>query len=101
MTDAQLETLSPGHYRLSGELSFASVPALLGQAQTLFGDAGDIRVSLAGVSRADSAGVALLIEWRRESDHRGRSIAFTDIPPQMLALAQVCGVDELLALDGQ
>ncbi len=98
MTEVQLESLSPGHFRLVGELSFFSVAALLDHTCELFADAGDVQVSLSSVSRADSAGVALLVDWLRESTRRERTIAFTDISPQMQALAQVCGVDELLAL---
>lgn len=100
MTAVRLEAVSPGHFRLVGELNFSSVPDLLGHSRELFAGAGEVRVSLEAVARVDSAGVALLVDWLRESTRRGRSIAFSEIPPQMLALAQVCGVDELLALDG-
>lgn len=101
MSEARLEVLGGGRFRLHGELDFDSVPALLATTQTLFADGATPRVSLATVSHIDSAGLALLVEWRRAALQHTADIAFDDIPPQMLALAQVCGVDELLALDGQ
>ena len=99
MTEARLEASSPGHYRLAGELNFDSVPALAGRSGELFREPGEVRVSLADVTRADSAGLALLVDWLREARRRGRRIAFTHVPAQLLALARVSGVDELLPLD--
>ena len=99
VTEARLEASSPGHYRLAGELNFNSVPALAGRSGELFHEPGEVRVSLADVTRADSAGLALLVDWLREARRRGRRIAFTHVPAQLLALARVSGVDELLPLD--
>ncbi len=101
MTEARLEVVSPGHYRLTGELDFDSVPALAARSGELFRAPGDVRVSLAGVARADSAGLALLVDWLREARRRGRHIGFSQVPEQLLALARVSGVDELLPLDPQ
>lgn len=50
--------------RVEGDLSFDTVNFLLKQSQTLFTGAG-LRVDLSSVVHADSAGLALLCEWRR------------------------------------
>lgn len=99
MTEARLEAVSPGHYRLIGELDFDSVPALARRGGELFREPGDVQVSLAGVARVDSAGLALLVDWLREASRRGCRIGFSQVPEQLLALARVSGVDELLPLD--
>ncbi len=101
MTEARLEAVSPGHYRLMGELNFDSVPVLAERGGELFRDSGEVWVSLEGVARADSAGLALLVDWLREARRRERRISFTGVPSQLLALARVSGVDELLLLDDQ
>jgi len=98
MTEVRLEAVSPGCYRLIGELDFDSVPALAGRGRELFSADGDVQVSLDAVERVDSAGLVLLVDWLREARRRGRGISFTCVPPQLLALARVSGVDELLAL---
>ncbi|OQW90994.1 MAG: hypothetical protein BWK79_18105 [Beggiatoa sp. IS2] len=84
-------TLEDTHtWRLSGELSFDTVSALLTDMtrqpitpQTL---------DLQAVTRTDSAGLALLIELRK----RFNTLVFKNIPPQMLTLAKVSGVENLL-----
>jgi len=101
MSEASLERAAAGRFRLRGELDFASVPALARRGRELFVDGGEVRVSLDGVERADSAGLALLVEWLREARRRQRQIRFTGVPAQMLSLARVSGVDELLALEGR
>jgi len=101
MSEARLEAVAPGRFRLVGELDFDSVPALAVRGGELFAAEGEVQVSLDGVDRADSAGLALLVDWLREARCRQRQIRFTAVPAQMQALAQVSGVDELLALEGR
>jgi phospholipid transport system transporter-binding protein len=58
-----LERRDDGSYAVRGELTFATVPGFLtGNGRLLAGGAA-VTVDLAGVDRADSAGVALLVEW--------------------------------------
>ena len=59
---------------------------------------GDIEVDLNGVTRADSAGLALLVELMRESGRNGRRISFCHVPAQLLSIARVCGLEEILSL---
>lgn len=98
MNAAQLEQADDGRLLVSGELSMGTVPELLKQGDLCSGSDGEIRVDLQGVKHADSAGVALLIEWQRVAHRQQRSVRFQNIPPQMLAIARLCGVDELLLL---
>ncbi|HEB92574.1 MAG TPA: STAS domain-containing protein [Gammaproteobacteria bacterium] len=98
MTEARLDAVSPGRYQLIGELDFDSVSVLADRGRALFSDDGDVQVSLAAVERGNSAGLVLLVDWLREARRRGRNISFTCVPSQLLALARVSGVDELLSL---
>jgi Predicted NTP binding protein (contains STAS domain) len=94
---AELNKSADGELRVSGELSMATVPALLAQ-NDLRDIRSDITVDLQGIERADSAGVALLIEWQRVARRQQHTIHFKNMPSQMLAIARLSGVDELLAL---
>ena len=99
MSAPRLDEQSEGRYALSGELSFASVPELWRQVTgTLAVEAGELTVDLSQVSRSDSAGLALLVEWMRAAEAGGKTIAFHNIPAQMLTMARVSGLDELLPL---
>jgi len=94
---AQLEVTEDGRWLLSGDLSMSTVPALL--TQNRFPAISDtLNVDLQGVERTDSAGLALLVEWQREANQQQRNIRFQNIPSQMLAIARLSGVDELLSL---
>lgn len=81
---------------LDGDLTFARVPALVAQADGLLANP---RVSLAGVVRADSAGLAFLLELTRRARARGVELAFTDAPAQLLELAHFFGLEPVLRLE--
>jgi phospholipid transport system transporter-binding protein len=97
MNSPQLERVGEDRLLVSGELSMSTVPALLAQSHWQESDR-ELHVDLQNVERADSAGVALLVEWRRQASRQQRTISFHNIPSQLLAIARLCGVDELLAL---
>jgi len=99
VSGGQLQRNAPGEFQLSGELTFATVPALSRAGEQLF-EAGDaVSVDLAGVGRSDSAGLALLVSWIRLARRHHKQLSFHSIPEQLQGLARVSGVDELLALD--
>lgn len=99
MNEPQIEVRGPGDVGVSGELTFATVMKLHGKAMPLFQQQGeDLTVDLSAVSRADSAGLALLIEWMRWANQRGVTIAFRAIPDQLRAIATASDLDELLPL---
>ena len=93
-----IELIEGDSYRVSGELSFKTVPKFAASNKDLFINGNNLDVDLSGVARADSAGVALLIEWQRNAQKQNKSICFINIPSQMLAIAHLSGVDDLLSL---
>lgn len=98
MTAATLEKDGAGRFQLLGALSFDSVPALCARASQLFTELDSVQVDLQGVTRSDSAGVALLVEWMRVAREQERAIRFVNIPHQMLAIARVSSLDDILPL---
>lgn len=98
MTAAGIRRGPDGRLVLDGELSFVTVARLFVDARQLLGEAEDIRIDLQGISRSDSAGLALLVEWMRSARRLGKPIQFLNIPQQMLAIARVSGLDEILPL---
>ncbi len=85
--------------RVSGALTFATVTALLRESRGLFGTGeGPLKVDLSGVSHADSAGLALLMEWLRLARGAGRELEYHAVTEQMLAIASAGGLLEILPL---
>jgi phospholipid transport system transporter-binding protein len=68
---------------LSGALTVATIPQLLGQADAL---AGSGTLDLSAVTNADSAGVALLLELTRRARRQGRELAFAGAGAQVKRL---------------
>jgi len=95
--ESHFEAVGEGRFRLVGELTFATVMALWreGTAQLTGGD-GPLTVDLGQVERADSAGLALLIEWTREAERAKRPIQFHNVPRQMREIARVSSLDGIL-----
>jgi phospholipid transport system transporter-binding protein len=82
------------------DLTFTTVTAVLAQSQSLLHE-GSTRVviDLADVTRADSAGLALLMQWLRIGQKLGKDIRFRHLPEQLLAIARASDLDRLIPLE--
>ena len=84
-------------YQLTGELDFVTVPGLLSESESIFtASTTPISIDLSGVTRANSAGMALLIEWKALAKQAGVEVNFQRIPAEIEHLSAVCKVEELL-----
>lgn len=101
MSKGRLSRADGSGLRLEGELGFATARALWRDAADYLPAAGTVSIDLAGVTRADSAGVALLIHWTRIQRDHGGGVEFVNIPVQMRSIARVSGVDGILPLSDQ
>jgi len=55
-----------------------------------------LTIDFAGITEVDSSAVALLLEWRREAARRHKGLQFVNLPPNLLSLAELYGVTELI-----
>jgi phospholipid transport system transporter-binding protein len=94
------ESTGPGRFRVRGALNFASAGQIERAARPLLGAAPEAVVDLAGVGNADSAALALLLEWVDQARQSGRRIRFTGVPAAVLEIAKVSNVVDLLPLAG-
>lgn len=92
----KLEALGGGRFRISGAMTFSNVTAILEASKELFGETPLIKLDLSGIAQGDSAGLALLLEWINWSTAYGREIRYFGIPAQILAIARISEVEELL-----
>lgn len=93
-----IQARGAGEVAVSGALEFATVTALLAPLESLLPDSGVLRVDLAGVMHADSAGLALLVHWQRLARQRGLELEFLDVPAQLMDMACLSGLDTILPL---
>ena len=88
------EVLAP-----TGALSFQTIPEVLAQSEQYAArtDLPDrLTIDFTGITGVDSSAVALLLEWRRQAAQRGKRLEFINLPPNLLALAELYGVADLI-----
>jgi phospholipid transport system transporter-binding protein len=98
MPAISLKKLDNGNFVLEGDLSFATVPSLWREGMQQFANAPELTMDLSGIRRSDSAGLTLLIEWLRFANNANKQITYLNMPQQMLAIARVSGLDNILPL---
>jgi phospholipid transport system transporter-binding protein len=96
MNDEAGITVDGNRWVLSGELDFETVPSLLAHQGVHMSRGSSIQVDFAKVTRVDSAGLALMIEWLRESERKKIAIRFDNVPEQLLSIARICGLEDIL-----
>jgi phospholipid transport system transporter-binding protein len=91
-----------GQIVIEGELNMQTVPEASKQLAELMAqpDGGTLVFDLAGVSRSDSAGVALLVEAMQIAKTQSRELSFNHLPQQMQAIARVSGLFDILPISG-
>jgi phospholipid transport system transporter-binding protein len=98
-TDATVTVSAPGQITVSSALTFETALGVYEAGVACFIQDGSpaLAVDCAGVPNADSAGLAVLIEWRRWSRQHGRHLTFVNLPAQINAIAHLSEVSEVLA----
>lgn len=99
MSEASFECVNDASYRLIGRVTFATVPAIWHESKAMFVSPADsLSVDLGEVVHADSAGLALLIEWLRGAQQAKKSIHFKHIPEQLRSIAELSQLERILPL---
>ena len=96
MSDFELKRIDDRRFELHGAMSFATADRILRQSQKLFGGYDDLQVDCSGVNDADSAGLALLLEWKSQAQRQNGTIHFSGLPQSIVAIARTTEVDHLL-----
>jgi len=89
-----------GLYIIEGELNMQTVPAASKQLLELIASVPEKKftLDLKGVSRSDSAGVALLVEVMQIAKIAELSLSFSHLPQQMQDIAGVSGLLDILPI---
>ncbi len=93
---AHFEAAGEGAARLQGEITFRTVGALLSVGGDAIVAGRADAIDLAGVTGADSAGLALLIEWLSLARQAGRTLRYRNVPSQIGQLARLSDVQDLV-----
>ena len=91
-----------GRIAVTGELTFASArdARQLGVLVLDSSRADRLVIDCGGVTRADSAGLAVLLDWLAWGRRKSRPVSLENLPPSLVAIAKISEVDELLTAAG-
>ncbi|HEV2271641.1 MAG TPA: STAS domain-containing protein [Steroidobacteraceae bacterium] len=94
----EIAATSPGRFAARGALSFSNAKRARSEGlQALRGaSARDLEIDCGGISHSDSAGLAVLLDWMSIMKSEGRPLCFANLPPGLLAVARISGVEEML-----
>jgi phospholipid transport system transporter-binding protein len=95
MSDARLDVQDGERVEVQGALDFHSVPALWAQLKPRL-DGRDWVLDLGGVERANSAGLALLLEAHDQTRRHGGRMQLRGLPESLRQLAAMSGLEDLL-----
>ncbi|MDP2760280.1 MAG: STAS domain-containing protein [Sideroxyarcus sp.] len=84
-----------GRLVVGGRLTIATVPELF-EAGLQHLASEDLLVDFSQVEAVDSAAVSMLLGWSRAAQRNQRTLRVTQLPDDLLSLARLYGVAELL-----
>ena len=87
-----------GRIAVTGELTFATArdARQLGVLVLESSRATQLVIDCSGVTRADSAGLAVLLDWLSWARRKSRSLKLENLPASLVAIAKISEVDGLL-----
>lgn len=93
-----LKEKSSGHWELCGEVDVDTITQIIipGYQMIDATPAGqNLKIDLAGVTKADSASVALLLDWIRHAQKHGKTLYFSNLPAKMKDIMKVSNLGSL------
>lgn len=96
MAKFEIQRVADGRLEASGALGFESAIHALPSGLALIEQGKPCTINLSRVTEADSAGLAVLVEWLATARARGAKIRYEGIPAQILAVARISDLESLL-----
>lgn len=87
-----------GRAQVRGSLTFATARQARVDGVERFQKCGAraCEVDCSGIAKSDSAGLSVLLDWLALAKREGRSLRYVKLPEELIALARISEVEELL-----
>jgi len=85
-----------GCLKVSGNLNFFTVMDLWYSSLPLLRNKNSLQFDFSEVISANSAGLALLLQWQRYAKQHQQTISFNNMPEQLVSIVSVAGIKEML-----
>lgn len=87
-----------GNFRITGILNFDSIIPLDQRARDLFQKYNKIIIDLTDVTYVNSAGLALLLEWKRQTLLDKKIFKLQGVPQKLLNIAHMTEIENILSV---
>jgi phospholipid transport system transporter-binding protein len=94
--EAQIVRDGAFRFCVEGEMTFATSKQLLRQSEAIFDKPQDLEIDLSRVTGGDSAGLALVLEWKARAIGAGVELVVEGLPASMRSIAHLCRIESLL-----
>lgn len=99
MTRSCVTRLSEQKLQVAGVIDFDNALDMCQQGERLISKAADqCEIDFSEVTRVGSAALTLLFSWLRHAVNLQKTLVFTNLPNDLLGVAKVSGVDEILPI---
>lgn len=95
---AEIIAQGNGIFTVAGDMDFATVNKLLAQSKILFATTEPITLDLSAVKRANSAGLALLLEWQHQAYTIQQPLHIRNAPSAIISIARISNCIDILNL---
>jgi phospholipid transport system transporter-binding protein len=94
----EIQAGSAGHFVARGLLTFATARQAWerGLEALHATSAPELDVDCSGITAADSAGLAVLLDWLAALKREGRQLRYRHLPASLLSIAEISDLGELL-----
>jgi phospholipid transport system transporter-binding protein len=94
----QVREVAPGHITLRGRLALDTATYAYEQGLAIIQAEREERIEIdcARVTKVDSAGLAVLIDWMAAARVQGHRLCVSHVPAELAALAKISEVEEIL-----
>lgn len=94
----EIAQTAPGRFAVRGELDFTTAREAHAAGVAVLGAsaANAWLVDCSGVARANSAGLAVLLDWLAHAHRAGKGLRYENLPADLIAIAGISEVQELL-----
>lgn len=82
-------------WKVGGEVVFSNASALL-EATAAFDNTQPTVIDFAQVTNVDTSAISLMLEWQRRATAVQSSVSFVNLSPNLLSLANLYGVEEII-----
>jgi phospholipid transport system transporter-binding protein len=89
-------TFQTNQISIAGDLDFSNVMAVHEKSLLQLGRSHELNVDFSKLHSSDSSGLALLIEWIKLAEGHGKKIHFTHVSDDLMSIAKVAGLNELI-----